>query len=259
MINGLHSLLLRLPPPPGDCLLLSSLDVALLTLAGATDLVVVLPIPALAFLYNERVSKVLFPATTVKTNLVAVPDMGLACATAKQRRFLREFGVHLSTSEAAGLVGKAAGSAGLVVVQCDKELSLAGAAEAVVHERIDPLLAAGNLGHKLAEMLHVGVSDLGTNAHHQGAEDNDEVLAFLVEQRAAIVVLFGAVLVKELVAEARVKLLTDNIRTNVGIGRVLLACGEEIDPGKLLGVGLVRDPVSNIFGHILILVALEHA
>lgn len=259
MINGLQSLSWRLYPPPGGFPFLPSLDVALLTLAGATDLVVMLPVPALAFLYNEKVSKVRFAATTVKTNLVTEPDMGLACATAKQRRLLREFGVHLSASEAAGLGGEAAGRAGLVVVQGNQELSLARAAEAVVHERIDPLLAAGDVRDKLAEVLNVGVSDLGTNAHHQGAEDNDEVLAFLVEQRTAIVVLFSAVLIEELVAKARVKLLADNSRIDVGIHRVLSAGREEIDPGKLLGTGVLRDPASDVVRHILVLVALEHA
>jgi hypothetical protein len=243
-------------PYSGRCVLLSCLDVEHHGLAGATHLLVVLPVCALALLFAENVSKVPFPAIIGKTNLVAEPGRAIASATTKQ--WACEVGVHLSTCEAAG-TDKAAGGAGLVVVERCEELSFSGAAESVVAERPHIPLSRRDGRDYLTEMLHVLLPDLGTTTHHHSGEDDDEVQSTLFEQRTATGVLCLAVLVEELVTKAGVKLLADSSRTNVGMLLIRVARGEEVDPGELLGRGFAGNLESNIGGHVLVLVAFEHA
>lgn len=113
--------------------------------------------------------------------------------------------VDLSTTMTARLL-EASGLAGLVVVQSREELSLSGATETMVSEGCHRTLVAMNLGHESAKVFDVVLLDRGSVFHRHGGEDDGEVLGHVIKVIRAVV-LSCAVLLEQLVAQARIKLV----------------------------------------------------
>lgn len=64
-----------------------------------------------------------------------------------------------------------------VVVQSCEELGLAWIAEPLVAKGQSVSGTAVNVGHKLSKMLQIGVSNLGSRAHDQSADEDEAILA----------------------------------------------------------------------------------
>lgn len=97
----------------------------------------------------------------------------------------------------------------LIVVQGRKELSLSRAAEAGVTKGRYYALVALELGHEVAKVLDLTFLDLGSVAHQHRGENDHEVLGHVVQVKA--VLLGGAVFFEQLVAQARIKLVPDEL------------------------------------------------
>lgn len=117
--------------------------------------------------------------------------------------------VDLSTIVTARLL-EASGLAGLVVVQGRKELSLSGATKTMITEGIRRTLVAMNLGHEIAKVFDVVLFDRGSELHHHGGKDNREIFGHVIKVIRAML-LSGAVLLEQLVAQARIKLLPNEL------------------------------------------------
>lgn len=127
--------------------------------------------------------------------------------------------VDLSTIVTARLP-EASGLASLVVVQGREDLSLSGATETMIIEGIRRTLIAMNLGHEIAKLFDVVLLDRGSVFHRHGGKDNREILGHVIKVIRAVL-LSGAVLLEQLVAQARIKLLSNKL-VLIGIVRTAI-------------------------------------
>lgn len=145
------------------------------------------------------------------THLITEPSSGdlvLASTTLqKSLALLFDVGVDLSTAVAARLL-EASWFTTLVVIQSREELSLSGAAEAIVDQGHHRVLVALNFGHEVAKVFDVGFLDSGSVFHHDSGKDDLEVLAIAVEVTNGVP-LGSAVFLKQLVSQSRIKLVQD--------------------------------------------------
>lgn len=145
------------------------------------------------------------------THLIAEPSSGdlvLASTTLQKSLALCfDVGVDFSTTVAARLL-EASWFASLVVIQSGEELSLSGAAEAIVDQGHHRVLVALNFWHEVAKVFHVGFLDSGSVFHHDGGKDDLEVLGIAVEVTNGVP-LDSAVFLKQLISQSRIKLVPD--------------------------------------------------